>query len=179
MLDATPALPVDRTRRPHIVMRALRLPLRRKYLWARSLPIVALMRLGLWTTSMARLQVLVSRLARGRYGLPLKAHEIEPQTSEASEAQVLAASECVWAVSSSARVIPGASCLTQALALQVLLGRRGLSSRLCLGVNTARAGKFRAHAWVEWNGRVIIGGSKTERWTPLTAWDFEVDSSLK
>jgi hypothetical protein len=160
MLDATPALPVDRTRRPHIVMRALRLPLRRKYLWARALPIVALMRLGLWTTSMARLQVLVSRLARGRYGLPLKAHEIEPQTSEASEAQVLAASECVWAVSSSARVIPGASCLTQALALQVLLGRRGLRLAAVPGrkhgargqVSGARLGRVeraRHHRWLE------------------------------
>jgi len=83
--------------------------------------------------------------------------------------------ECAHAVSRAARLVPRASCLTQALALQRLLARRGLESSLFLGVD--RAGKpsgaaralskgFEAHAWVEWRGRILIGGD-ISRWTPL------------
>lgn len=50
------------------------------------------------------------------------------------------------------------SCLRQALLLQVLLARQGLDSQLKIGVrNTAEEG-FGAHAWVERNGQVLIGG---------------------
>jgi len=83
--------------------------------------------------------------------------------------------ECAHAVSRAARLVPRASCLTQALALQRLLSRRGLESSLFLGVDRAgqpsetprlRAKGFEAHAWVEWRGRVLIGGD-ISRWTPL------------
>jgi len=83
--------------------------------------------------------------------------------------------ECAHAVSRAARLVPRASCLTQALALQRLLARRGLESSLFLGVDRAgkpsrtarpRALRFEAHAWVEWRGRILIGGD-ISRWTPL------------
>jgi hypothetical protein len=57
----------------------------------------------------------------------------------------------------SARV-PGASCLTQALSARLLLAHFGYSSRLCLGVARGSRG-FRAHAWLEHDGKVIIGGN--------------------
>jgi hypothetical protein len=58
-----------------------------------------------------------------------------------------------------------AVCLPRALAAQAMLRRRGIASRLCLGV--ARDGKLiAAHAWVEIGGDVIIG--QTERqMTPI------------
>ncbi len=83
--------------------------------------------------------------------------------------------ECAHAVSRAARWVPRASCLTQALVLQRLLARRGYASSLFLGVDRAgkpsqtprpRAKGFEAHAWVEWRGRVLIGGD-ISRWTPL------------
>ena len=39
-----------------------------------------------------------------------------------------------WAVTHAARLVPGASCLTQALAAKQLLGNRGIPSRLRIGV---------------------------------------------
>jgi Transglutaminase-like superfamily len=50
----------------------------------------------------------------------------------------------------------GAVCLPRAIATQAMLRRRGIASRLCLGV--ARDGRsLAAHAWVEIGQQVIIG----------------------
>ena len=115
--------------------------------------------------------------------------------------------DCAHAVSRTARLVPLASCLTQAMTLQLLLAQRGHFCTVCIGVERAKtpvktvgatsdlsasdlsasdlsasgeakaaspahgsdaaAGKFRAHAWVEWRGRVVIGGD-VRRWKPLT-----------
>lgn len=56
-----------------------------------------------------------------------------------------------------ARFVPGASCLTQALALQVILARAGHFCCLQIGVRRDDYGIFSAHAWVTCNGRVVIG----------------------
>lgn len=68
-----------------------------------------------------------------------------------------------------ARAVPGASCLTQALALRYLLARAGHGSELHIGVRRDAAGRFAAHAWVSVNGRVVIGaaGTRLDEYTPL------------
>ena len=65
-----------------------------------------------------------------------------------------------WAVSAGSRYTPSTSCLVQALAAQMLLNRRGYLSQLRIGVAKGDAGQFQAHAWVESDGRIIIGGNK-------------------
>ena len=62
-----------------------------------------------------------------------------------------------WAVGNiAARTWMGALCLPQALAVHAMLRRRGVESRLCLGV--ARDGAvLAAHAWVEVGGDKVIG----------------------
>ncbi|HTP93922.1 MAG TPA: lasso peptide biosynthesis B2 protein [Xanthobacteraceae bacterium] len=65
----------------------------------------------------------------------------------------LVAAAVNWAAS--ARWV-NAACLSRALAAQAMLRRRGIASRLCLGV--ARDGKLlSAHAWVEIGGGIIVG----------------------
>ena len=49
-------------------------------------------------------------------------------------------------------------CLTQALALQWLLRRRGEKVQVHIGVRKNEDGVFAAHAWLEKEGRVLIGG---------------------
>jgi hypothetical protein len=83
-----------------------------------------------------------------------------------------AAQDVVWAVRRVSRAIPGATCLTQALAAQLLLARRGHSSRLRIGVARARGGGLRAHAWLESEGVVVIGGPGVEAYTPLSGPAF-------
>lgn len=53
------------------------------------------------------------------------------------------------------RYVPHASCLTQALATRVLLQLRGQDSSLKIGVSKEK--KFIAHAWIEIDGRIVIG----------------------
>lgn len=61
----------------------------------------------------------------------------------------------VWATAAAARhhLYP-MRCLPQALCLRWLLGRHGIVSELCIGVERRR-GDLRAHAWVERDGRPI------------------------
>lgn len=75
--------------------------------------------------------------------------------------------EISWAVDCVSRAVPGATCLTQALAAQILLSRRGHASRLRIGVARGPGGGLLAHAWLETNGVVVLGGSNLESYTPL------------
>jgi hypothetical protein len=73
-----------------------------------------------------------------------------------------------WAVEMASRRTPGTkSCLTQALAAQMLLSRRGYIAVLHIGVARGEQGRFHAHAWLESKGKVVIGGSEHEPFTLL------------
>ena len=73
-----------------------------------------------------------------------------------------------WAVESEgARA--HALCLPRALAAQAMLRRRGIASRLCLGVTRANGG-IAAHAWVEIGADKIVGGSEAEGFARLAAY---------
>jgi transglutaminase superfamily protein len=62
-----------------------------------------------------------------------------------------------WAMRHAQRVVPRATCLPQALAAEALLTRGGLPADLRIGVKKDASGKLLAHAWVESEGRVVVG----------------------
>jgi hypothetical protein len=68
------------------------------------------------------------------------------------------------------RRVPGASCLTQALAAQVLLAQSGYDSRVEIGVERNQHGRFQAHAWLVCGDEVVLGGAEAERYVPLASW---------
>ncbi len=70
-----------------------------------------------------------------------------------------------WAVGVASRYVPGATCLVQALAAQRLLAQEGYAAELRVGVS--KGAGFRAHAWVESEGVVVIGWEESEQFTPL------------
>ena len=72
-----------------------------------------------------------------------------------------------WAVESvSAKPWMNALCLPRALAAHAMLRRRGIASRLCLGV--ARDGSdLAAHAWVEVGETKIVSGPEIARFKRL------------
>lgn len=75
-----------------------------------------------------------------------------------------------WAVQVAARRIPGASCLTQALALQWLLVRTGRAALLRIGVAKDAGRGFESHAWVECEGRALLDdGIVAGRFAPIVA----------
>ena len=60
------------------------------------------------------------------------------------------------------------SCLRQALGLWVLLARRGIASEVRVGIESTPDAGFAAHAWVERNDQVLIGGEHArERYVTL------------
>lgn len=66
-----------------------------------------------------------------------------------------------------ARLVPGATCLVQAVAAQWLITRSGASAGLRIGVARGTQG-VEAHAWLESDGRVVLGGDDLDRFTALT-----------
>lgn len=74
------------------------------------------------------------------------------------------------AVADVARWLPWhPTCLRQALAVQRMLRRRAIASRLHLGV--AGAGLNAAHAWVTVGGRPVVGRRGIERFVPIAAFE--------
>ena len=64
-----------------------------------------------------------------------------------------------WAVRTASRRIPGANCLTAALALHHLMSRAGYDSIVHIGVAKTPARGFEAHAWVEHDGVTMLSSA--------------------
>jgi hypothetical protein len=73
----------------------------------------------------------------------------------------------LWAVAATARFVPRPTCLVRALAARTLLARHGHPSELRLGVARGHGRAFEAHAWLEEDGRVLVGGPVDPRYVPL------------
>jgi hypothetical protein len=69
-------------------------------------------------------------------------------------------------VTRASRFCPGAKCLAEALAGQVLLGRAGFESELRIGVASGEP-RLDAHAWLECQGHVVVGASEPGKYTTL------------
>ena len=61
------------------------------------------------------------------------------------------------AVESAARFLPGARCVAQSLAGQVMLSRRDVHSTIHFGFLRSAAGSVTGHAWLEVDGAVVTG----------------------
>ena len=70
--------------------------------------------------------------------------------------------EVAWAVAASARVVPGASCLTQAMAGRWLLARRGWESVVELSLPMEMSKGFRPHAWLLSGETIVLGGTSRD-----------------
>jgi hypothetical protein len=121
----------------------------------RVVPVVCAVRAGLWLVSFRTLRRIVAFLTKNGSG----------QTTRFPVEQL---SRAVVGVS---RYVPHATCLTQALALHILLRRGRLQSKIRIGVAKGKGGRFEAHAWVESQDRVLIGDFDLNRYTPMMVWD--------
>jgi hypothetical protein len=87
----------------------------------------------------------------------------------ARAAGVASPSRAAWAVRAVSRRITGATCLTQALALQAMLARAGHPCHVQIGV--AKAESFEAHAWVVCGANVVIGGDQAAKFQSVVTLD--------
>ena len=128
----------------------------------RALPVVVAARLSLLIMPVGRTRKVVARAAAGA---PTGSVDL-----------------VVWGVRTVSRYLPGATCLTQAIAAQSLLTRSGFPSQVEIGVakEKHRVGdgstsknevrRLHAHAWVVCQGQVVLGESHVERYNSLLVW---------
>ncbi len=126
-----------------------------------ALALVAAVRVGLWVLPYRTVQRLAGSglTSSGR-------REVAPVTIQEGAAfrqRVVAAVEAVGR-----RTLGDKPCLTQALVAQRMLRRGGYETSLHLGVSKDGR-KLLAHAWLERDGYVVIGGGLSQvRYTPLS-----------
>lgn len=125
------------------ILKFLFLPYQKKKLLGQSLIAVSAVRLSLWVFPFKALNHWLGFFA---------AADSDDRKVESNVVEDVAN-----AVQACSRYVPYASCLTQALAARTLLGLRGQNSQLKIGVDRDEEGKFMAHAWVEIDGKIIIG----------------------
>ncbi len=91
---------------------------------------------------------------------------VTDESAAVTEARVL------WATRTAAAVLPLRSgCLVEAVTAQTLLRRAGLSSSLRFGVARSGGDALVAHAWLEREGRTIVGGSPDRPYAELAGKD--------
>lgn len=122
-------------------------------------------RVGLSVLSLSRVTRELRRLATA------------PPRSTTTSQYRLRASWAVRAVGK--RLLPNRPCLTQALVLQYMLLRHGDdSAQLHIGVTKDEDGALQAHAWVERNGHVLIGGENApDRYEQFENLEAKIRSS--
>ena len=118
---------------------------------------VPLVRVGLWILNFRRLEALLTNLNE-RLPTTLSA---DPWTVE----------RVAWAVKACSAYVPAASCLTQALAAQMLLTRRGYPTRLHLGFIKKDHHPLEGHAWLECEGQIVTGNGDLSRFSVSTVFE--------
>ncbi|HEY8748229.1 MAG TPA: lasso peptide biosynthesis B2 protein [Tepidisphaeraceae bacterium] len=120
-----------------------RLGLREQWLAIRIVGMLWRVRIALWVLPFQRVRAMATRMGRAGVG---------------KNASGISAHNLTSLISVAAVHVPGASCLTQALVAQALLERYGYEPVLKIGVGrTGPDNRFGAHAWIELEGKVVIG----------------------
>lgn len=127
-------------------MRLLRAPAVERRHALEAVTTLGSVRLALWLLPFRRVRTLFE--PRRRSGLrPLDESERAARIAETTSA-----------IRRGSRLIPAASCLTQAIAARTMLARRDVPSTLRIGVAKSDDARLEAHAWVETGGVVVVGG---------------------
>ena len=121
----------------------MKLPHPRKFFLIKSTVLIVLTRSMLRLFSFSRVKKLSARMSS-----PGKDADLE---------------DLVWSVKTASHLL-GSSCLANAISGQILLSKYNHPSRLRIGV--FKDDKFEAHAWLEVEGRVVLGETERE-YTPI------------
>ena len=126
-----------------VVLKFLKLPLAEKVLYAEAFPVVVLTGFIVRVVPFRFLRKsLVKRLSTNTSTRPADLTEIQ---------------KIVRSVDFFSRFHPFASCLTRSLSALLLIKFNGEHAILKIGVAKDEDKSFKAHAWLESNGRIIIG----------------------
>ncbi|NER80530.1 MAG: lasso peptide biosynthesis B2 protein [Leptolyngbya sp. SIO1D8] len=143
--------------------------------------LLGMIRIGLWMMPFHRLLKLLMEASQSlsfKKSASLFFPQGDPFSSETfnllnkTGRQSCQVAKIVWSVNVASRYLPGKTkCLARALATQVLMNGHRYVSELRIGVDKTPEGEFRAHAWIEYQGRVIIGNlNDLAHFKPLFAY---------
>lgn len=90
----------------------------------------------------------------------------------------LDAGTIAWMVRAVSRRLPGTTCLHRALATRILLAEHGHESEMKIGVQRDEEGVFRAHAWIEIDGRPIRGSGPVKTYKSFSDIGSVLERSL-
>ena len=91
----------------------------------------------------------------------------EQQVGIPSTSHRYSAEQITMAVDRASRFVPGWTCLVSAIAAHQILLENGWPAVVRLGVLNARDSAIKAHAWVECDGRILVGASGAVGYVPL------------
>lgn len=136
---------------PLSLRKFLRLSAADRSLLVHSFLLIGTARLALWVLPFNVVRRLMARRARGS------------STRHATTERI------GWAISAAKRFVPKGNCLPQALAAESLLVRDGHPVEFRIGVVKTGQGGLEAHAWVESDGRLVVGDltQGLDTYTPL------------
>jgi hypothetical protein len=127
----------------------LDLPPRERWLLCKAAVLLAAVRGALWVFPYSFTRQFVTRASRRSARLADRPIDVR---------------RIAWAIDTASRRVPRtAHCLTQALAAQILLTRRGYPAKIHFGVLRESKAELMAHAWVEVEGTVVIGGADVDQ----------------
>ena len=115
--------------------------------------LVSAIRVGLTLLPFSTLQKLLAKITKKNIDLERKRR--------------FSIDQVAWSVAAVSHCVPKATCLVQALAIQVLLLSQDYPANLQIGVVKDGEEQLQAHAWVEIQGKIINKGSEIEGYTPL------------
>jgi hypothetical protein len=126
------------------ILRFVRLAPQDRNLFLKTYILLTLVRLGLLLRSFNRLCKLLERFSG-----------FNP--SSASDHPLLIR-RIAWAVDASCKLMPGSvKCLARAMTMKTLLDLHHCPSKLMIGVDKNNVNQLEAHAWVEYEGHVVMG----------------------
>ena len=128
----------------NIIYSFLKLSFEDKHILIKSFFLLWIIRIMLWILPFSVIQKVIGKfiiVSGESHDIPLK--------------------KLTWAVAVMSRYVPKATCLTRALAAQILLTGQNYRSNLKIGVSKAE-GNFEAHAWLESDNKIVLGESETE-----------------
>ena len=131
-----------------IVHSFLKLSFEDKLILIKSFFLIWIIRIMLWILPFSVIQKSFSRF-----------------TIISGESHSIPLEKLTWAVALMSRYVPKATCLTRALTAQILLAGQNYPSNIKIGVSKTKE-NFEAHAWLEYNNKIVLGESETE-FTPI------------
>jgi Transglutaminase-like superfamily len=143
------------------ILRFIQIAPPERNLFLKTYVLLTFVRLGLVWRSFNRLRSLLERISS-----PKQAAAIAP-TDPLSQRQLVARVQ--WAVNACCKFMPGSvKCLARALTMKTLLDQYGCPSKLMIGVDKNSVDQLEAHAWIEYEGHVVMGQlNDLSRFKPL------------